>query len=309
MSAVLIMRSCGPDLRSHNDFQWPEAGPVSAPDWQATKECGNGLHGFLWGEGDHNLANLAGDAKWLVVETDGDKVIDLGGKVKFPAGIVVYCGDSPSAAAYIQANGGAGKKVMCSTLTGGYGSTLTGGYGSTLTGGHRSTLTGGHRSTLTGGHRSTLTGGDVSTLTGGHRSTLTGGDGSTLTGGDVSTLTGGDGSTLTGGYGSTLTGGYGSTLTGGHRSTLTGGYGSTLTGGYGSTLTGGHRSTLTGGYGSTLTGGDGSCLLILFWNGKSYKARIAQVKDEDGYGQLEPNQPYKLNEAGEFVMASMGGAA
>jgi len=197
MSAVLIMRSCGPDLRSHNDFQWPEAGPVSAPDWQATKECGNGLHGFLWGEGDHNLANLAADAKWLVVETDGDKVIDLGGKVKFPAGIVVYCGDSPSAAAYIQANGGAGKKVMCSTLTGGYGSTLTGGYG----------------------------------------------------------------------------------------------------------------STLTGGDGSTLTGGDGSCLLILFWNGKSYKARIAQVKDEDGYGQLEPNQPYKLNEAGEFVMASMGGAA
>jgi len=189
MSAVLIMRSCGPDLRSHNDFQWPEAGPVSAPDWQATKECGNGLHGFLWGEGDHNLANLAADAKWLVVETDGDKVIDLGGKVKFPAGIVVYCGDSPSAAAYIQANGGAGKKVMCSTLTGGYG------------------------------------------------------------------------------------------------------------------------STLTGGDGSTLTGGDGSCLLILFWNGKSYKARIAQVKDEDGYGQLEPNQPYKLNEAGEFVMASMGGAA
>jgi len=213
MSAVLIMRSCGPDLRSHNDFQWPEAGPVSAPDWQATKECGNGLHGFLWGEGDHNLANLAADAKWLVVETDGDKVIDLGGKVKFPAGIVVYCGDSPSAAAYIQANGGAGKKVMCSTLTGGYGSTLTGG----------------------------------------------------------------DVSTLTGGYGSTLTGGYG--------------------------------STLTGGDGSTLTGGDGSCLLILFWNGKSYKARIAQVKDEDGYGQLEPNQPYKLNEAGEFVMASMGGAA
>jgi len=197
MSAVLIMRSCGPDLRSHNDFQWPEAGPVSAPDWQATKECGNGLHGFLWGEGDHNLANLAADAKWLVVETDGDKVIDLGGKVKFPAGIVVYCGDSPSAAAYIQANGGAGKKVMCSTLTGGDGSTLTGGYG----------------------------------------------------------------------------------------------------------------STLTGGDGSTLTGGDGSCLLILFWNGKSYKARIAQVKDEDGYGQLEPNQPYKLNEAGEFVMASMGGAA
>ncbi len=229
MSAVLIMRSCGPDLRSHNDFQWPEAGPVSAPDWQATKECGNGLHGFLWGEGDHNLANLAADAKWLVVETDGDKVIDLGGKVKFPAGIVVYCGDSPSAAAYIQANGGAGKKVMCSTLTGGDVSTLTGGYGSTLTGGYGSTLTGGHRSTLTGG------------------------DGSTLTGGDGSTLTGGDG--------------------------------------------------------STLTGGDGSCLLILFWNGKSYKARIAQVKDEDGYGQLEPNQPYKLNEAGEFVMASMGGAA
>jgi len=212
MSTVLIMRSCGPDLRSYNAFQWPEAGHVSALDWEATEECGNGLHGFLWGEGDHALANQASDAKWLVVETDGANVIDLGGKVKFPSGTVVFCGEAQNAAAYIQGNGGAGKKVMRSTLTGGYGSTLTGGYCSTLTGG------------------------------------------------------------------------------------------------YGSTLTGGNCSTLTGGDSSTLTGGDGSCLVIQFWNGKRYKPKIAQVKDADGDGQLEPNQPYKLNKAGEFVLA-VGGAA
>ena len=221
MSTVLIMRSCGPDLRSYNDFQWPEAGPVSAPDWQATEECGNGLHGFLWGQGDESLANQATDAKWLVVEADGSNVIDLGGQVKFSSGTVVFCGEAKGAAAYIQSNGGAGKKVMHATLTGGNGSTLTGGYLSTLTGGHHSTLTGGHHSTLTGGDHSTLTGGD--------------------------------------------------------------------------------HSTLTGGY--------GSCLLILFCNGQRLKAKIGQVRDEDGDGPLEPNQPYKLNEAGDFVLAGNGGAA
>ena len=172
---VLIMRSCGPDLCSDNDFQWPEAGPVAAPDWEATEECGNGLHGFLWGEGDYNLANQAPDAKWLVVETDGANVIDLGGKVKFPSGTVVFCGEAKGAAAYIQANGGAGKKVI--------------------------------------------------------------------------------------------------------------------------------HGTATAGVRGTATAGLGGVICIQFWNGKRYKAKIAQVKDEDGDGQLEPNQAYKLNEAGEFVLA------
>jgi len=213
INKVLVLRTCAADMTTYNGFRWPESGPVEAPDWDPVAKCGNGLHGWRWGEGDGSLGNWADDAKWLVVEVDAESIVDLVGKVKFPRGEVIYCGDRQVATAMICAHpGAAGKAVIGSTLTGGYDSTLTGGDRSTLTGGDGSTLTGGDRSTLTGGDRSTLTGGDGSTLTGGNRSTLTGGDGSTLTGGYDSTLTGGDRSTLTGGYDSTLTGGYGSTL-------------------------------------------------------------------------------------------------
>jgi hypothetical protein len=40
-------------------------------------------------------------------------------------------------------------------------------------------------------------------------------------------------------------------------------------------------------------------IAILHWNGKRYKMRIATVGD----GDLNPNTPYRLNEAGEFEEA------
>jgi hypothetical protein len=159
------------------------------------------------------------DDKWLILAVKTSTVVDLGGKVKFPAARALYVGSKVETASLL-ASILPGVPVMFANLTGGHYSTLTGGDGSTLTGGDRSTLTGGYYSTLTGGDGSTLTGGHYSTLTGGDGSTLTGGDGSTLTGGYRSTLTGGDRSTLTGGDGSTLTGGDRSTLTGGECSTL-----------------------------------------------------------------------------------------
>ena len=92
-ATVLVLRTCAADLASHNGFKWPASGAVEAPDWQPTKECGNGLHGWLWGAGDWSLKNKAADAKWLVVEVTQADVIDLGGKVKFPRGVVVSCND------------------------------------------------------------------------------------------------------------------------------------------------------------------------------------------------------------------------
>jgi hypothetical protein len=211
MGEAYILRTCAEDMTSRDGaFTWPASGMVEAPDWLPTAECGNGLHGFLWGVGDGDLADWGEDAVWIIAKVC--EWIDLAGKVKFPRAEVVFCGSRADATAMIVGLGTHGAVV---------GSTLTGGDGSTLTGGYGSTLTGGDDSTLTGGDGSRLTGGDGSTLTGGDGSRLTGGDGSTLTGGDGSTLTGGDGSTLTGGYCSTLTGGYSSTLTGGDDSTLT----------------------------------------------------------------------------------------
>lgn len=87
---VLALRTCSADMTSRNDFVWPESGHVECPDWQATQECGSGLHGFLWGEGDGSMLDWSPDARWLVVEVDEDSFIDLGGKIKFPEGIVVH---------------------------------------------------------------------------------------------------------------------------------------------------------------------------------------------------------------------------
>jgi hypothetical protein len=209
---VLVLRTCDEKLQAYGGFQWPENGFVEAPDWDPKPECGNGLHGFLWGEGDGSLADWSEKAKWLVCEVDDDQIIGLQGKVKFKNCKVVFCGNREGATTYILANGSLGKAVIGATLTGGDGATLTGGDRATLTGGDRATLTGGDGATLTGGYRATLTGGDRATLTGGNGATLTGGDRATLTGGDGATLTGGDRATLTGGDGATLTGGENSVL-------------------------------------------------------------------------------------------------
>ena len=105
-----------------------------------TKECGSGLHGFLWGEGNSNLANWAEDAKWLVFSAEESEIIDLGGKIKCRRPVVEFCGDRYSATQYLFQNGGRGRAIIGITLTGGNGSKLTGGNGSWLTGGNGSML-------------------------------------------------------------------------------------------------------------------------------------------------------------------------
>jgi hypothetical protein len=74
----------------------------------------------------------------------------------------------------------------------------------------------------------------------------------------------------------------------------------TATAGYRGTATAGDRGTATAGYEGTATAGDGGVIAITYWNGKRYKTKIAQVKDEDGDGQLEPNTKYRIHN-GEFV--------
>ena len=271
---------------TYNGFKWPtEVGAkVAAPDWNPEPECGNGLHGWLNGEGIGSIGHIDTEGCiWMVLGVE-EEVTELQGKVKFEECTILHVGGQLSATKFLrslvpESRAMIGEHLLVgdntTEMVGDYGS-LTGGNYSTLTGGKYSTLTGGYGSTLTGGYDSTLTGGKYSTLTGGKYSTLTGGDGSTLTGGKYSTLTGGDNSTLTGRYRSILTGGYGSTLTGGNYSTLTGGDNSTLTGGEYSTLTGGYRSTL----------------IFKIWDGNRYRLHTFYV-GEDG---VEPNTPYRFKD-------------
>lgn len=119
-----MLRTCADDMTSRNGFVWPESGPVEAPDWYPAPECGHGLHGFLWGEGDGANASWASDAKWLVVEVDAAEVVDLGGKIKVPRGVVVFCGDRYAATAYLAANGAHGRAIIGGQATAGDGGTV-----------------------------------------------------------------------------------------------------------------------------------------------------------------------------------------
>ncbi len=232
---VLILRTCDANLKSYGEFQWPASGAVEAQDWKPTKLCGNGLHGWLWGEGDGSLGNWEGDAKWLVVEVAAGDVIELGGKVKFPRGKVVHCGDRLTATQYVAAHGGVGRATV----------------GGTATAGHRGTATAGYRGTATAGYRGTATAGDSGTATAG--------DSGTATAGDSGTATAGDRGTATAGYRGTATAGYSGTATAGDRGTATAG----------------HRGTATAGYSGTATAGDRGSVCVRYWDKKAERYRLA----------------------------------
>jgi hypothetical protein len=138
-------------MTSHGGFKWPESGPIECSDWSPEPECGHGLHGLLRGEGDGTLLNWDLDAKWLVVEVHTDTAVDIGGKVKFPRGVVVHCGDRLSATNFLYEHGCQGAVV---------GGTATAGHNGTATAGDYGTATAGYRGTATAGHNGTATAGD-----------------------------------------------------------------------------------------------------------------------------------------------------
>jgi hypothetical protein len=205
-------------MTSRKGFKWPTSGEVVCPYWSPEAECGNGLHGFLWGEGDGSLANWEGNAVWMVLEVEADKIVNLEGKVKFPAATVIYSGDRKTATDMIYARRHGA--VIGATVTGGAEATVTGGDGATVTGGYGAKVMGGDYATVTGGNWAMVTGGDCATVTGGERAMVTGGNWATVTGGDEATVTGGDRATVTGGAGATVTGGNWATVTGGDWATI-----------------------------------------------------------------------------------------
>ena len=166
--SVLILRTCDKDLRSYGGFQWPESGPVEAPDWDPEPVCGGGLHGLLWGEGSADYLSHSEDAIWLVFQASSADVIlgrgELIDKCKARRGVVVYRGSRDGATAYLAANGGFGRAIVYGTATAGYGGTATAGDGGTATAGDRGTATAGDRGTATAGYGGTATAGDRGTI-------------------------------------------------------------------------------------------------------------------------------------------------
>ncbi|MFJ0489740.1 hypothetical protein ACLRAE_12455 [Bordetella bronchiseptica] len=108
LGTSLVLRVCRSDYTSRNGFAWPQTvgAEIVAPDWKDNKNCGHGLHGWLFGQGDHGCVDYwqDPDAKWYVLEVPSDSITMLGGKCKFPRAVVRFIGSRSDAAAYILAH-------------------------------------------------------------------------------------------------------------------------------------------------------------------------------------------------------------
>lgn len=133
---VLVLRTCGEDLRSYCGFQWPKKGPVECPDWDPQPVCGHGLHGLLWGCGEAALLDLEKPAWWLVVRVRASEIVDLGGKVKFPRGeVILATRERDAAVRYLLDHGAHDKPVAFRKATAGdFGRAIVGDYGQATAG-------------------------------------------------------------------------------------------------------------------------------------------------------------------------------
>ena len=157
-----MLRTCASDMSAYGGFIWPKEGIVVCPDWDPSPECGHGLHGLLWGEGDSDLLDWSNGSQWLVVGIE--KWVEIGGKIKTPCGDVVYCGDMQGAAALLVSLGADPAKCVGGTSTSGYRGTSTSGDGGTSTSGFRGTSTSGDGGTSTSGDGGTSTSGFRGTI-------------------------------------------------------------------------------------------------------------------------------------------------
>ena len=208
---VLVLRTCRPDggspnIAQSNGFVWPRSGPGRCADWDPEPECGHGLHGFLWGEGD-GLNQFVlwwdDDALWLVVEVEEAGIVDLDGKCKFEKGVVLGAGSREAATGFIVARAPQ-RAVIGAMVTVGDDRVAVAGDNGTATAGNRGIATAGDFGTATAGDGGTATAGDNGTATAGYRGTATAGDNGTATAGDYGTATAGYRGTATAGYGGTL---------------------------------------------------------------------------------------------------------
>ena len=173
---ALVLRTSDVNRISHNGFQWPESGPVEAPDWNQEPICGGGLHGALWGEGNGSLFNWDGDATWQVVEVLEKDIVDLEGKVKFPRGNVIFSGDQQGATNFILANGVFGRAVIGAGVSNlSPNNHVLAGYKGTATAGNYGTATAGYKGTATAGRHGTANAGDYGTANAGEGGTATAG--------------------------------------------------------------------------------------------------------------------------------------
>ena len=269
------LRTCAADMTSHGSFVWPTSGPVECPDWHPRAECGNGLHGLLWGAGDGSLLNWSDNAKWLVVGVDEWVEIDSD-KVKFPRAEVVFCGDRKAAVEFIIAKGADPAKCVGGTASAGNYGTASAGYRGTASAGNYGTASAGDGGTASACDGGTASACDYGTASAGYRGTASAGD-----------------------YG-TASAGYRGTASAGVGGTASAGNGGTASAGYGGTASAGYRGTASAGDGGTASGVDGTILAVKWWDAEAERYRLAVAYvGEDG---IAAGTKYRCD-AGKFIAA------
>ena len=170
----LVLRACREDMSSKNDFKWPTSGVVECPDWDPVPECGKGLHGWLYGNGDGSASEYwSFNDKWLVVSVETSSIIHLDGKVKFQKGEVLFCGDRKSATDFLMKHEPRSKDQPVigafvtvynkqTATTGDYGISTSGDYGTSTSGDYGNSSSGDY-STSTSGYKGTSISGDYGT--------------------------------------------------------------------------------------------------------------------------------------------------
>lgn len=268
--ANLVLRTCNSDMTSYGGFKWPTSGYVEAPDWMPTRDCGNGLHGWLHGHGDGEASSYwDSDCNWLVVSIPSGELIDLNGKVKFKCGEVVFCGDRIGAIDYLLAN-----DQIASTAPI---------VGAMITVGSYKVGYGGHRSVVHSGNYGVSRGEELSTV-------KSGVGGVSISSASGVSDSGINGYAISGNRGTSTCGDYGTAISG---------YLGTSTSGFQGTSTSGSRGTaISGNYGTSFVGEDGHAasgeqgtIIIRYWNGTSFVVKVGYI-GKDG---LLANELYRLD--------------
>lgn len=296
----LVLRTCNKDGSSWDGFEWnlEIGGITTAPDWISNSECGNGLHGFLNGEGDGHLANWKTDAIWMVVEPIGE-IVDLRDKVKFESATTHFVGNRIDATSYLIESigheyaviGGVASTGDCGTATAGYRGTATAGVEGTATAGKYGTATAGCDGLATANDHGTAIAGMYGTATAGEHGTAIAGSYGIATAGCYGTATAND-------HGTAIAGAYGIATAGEHGRAIAGRYGTATVGCYGTATTGKYGTATAGRYGKA-TADCGSVITLNYWDGNRYRLAVGYI-GEDG---LLPNIAYKLDENHQFVVA------
>lgn len=275
---ALVLRICNPDGISTNSFQWPTKGPVTCPDWRENHRCGNGLHGWLNGEGNSSMIPAPElfsnpDALWLVVEVP--TYIQLNGKVKFEHGTVVASGSSAETTKYLHDNFRTGAIIGTTIID---------------TMASLKNFIGGNYTLISVGDDCTVTAGDKSKIEVGSYSYIKAGNDSICTGKAISTVIVGRSSTATTGFRGVSTADDNGTA-------IAGDYGKATAGDSGTAIVGKRGVATVSSFGRAKAGEEGKIIII---DCILYVGEIGITLDNYG-NVLEADVFYRLDHSGKFT--------